>query len=120
MKPIELRKFISDIGLSSEFFLKDLSYYYPQIQAGKSISFPQVLKFLDYLLTNNSGNPLNMEAFKVLDRNASGQISSAELLGILKKRLPAKEYELYVQLLNNSYGPLINYIELFKKGKLYK
>lgn len=58
-----------------------------------------------------------MEAFKSFDRNGTGQISSAELLGILKKRLPSKEYELYVQLLSNSYGPLINYIEFFTKTK---
>jgi Ca2+-binding EF-hand superfamily protein len=58
-----------------------------------------------------------MEAFKSFDRNGSGQLSSPELLGILKRRLPTREYEQYVQLLSGSYGPLINYIDFFPKPK---
>ena len=42
------------------------------------------------MLTHNTQNLDNMEAYKSFDRNGTGQISSAELLSILKKRLPPK------------------------------
>ena len=87
------------------------------MQEGKGLSYAQIAKFLDYMLTHYTGDMDNMEAFKSFDRNGLGQVSSAELLGILKKKLPQKEYELYVQMLSNSYGPLINYIDFFKKTK---
>lgn len=85
------------------------------MQAGRALTYDEILRFLDYILTSNTNNLDHMEAFKSFDRNGTGQISSAELLGVLKKRLPPKDYETYVQLLTSSYGPLINYIDFFKK-----
>ena len=41
------------------------------------MNFDEVVKFLDYMLTHNTQNLDNMEAFKSFDRNGTGQISSA-------------------------------------------
>lgn len=58
-----------------------------------------------------------MEAFKCFDRNGTGQIQASDLLGVLKKQLSPKSYELYAHLISSSYGPLINYMDLFGPKK---
>jgi Ca2+-binding EF-hand superfamily protein len=52
-------------------------YYYPEVQNGRGLTYDQIIKFLDYLLTHSTNTMANMEAFKNFDRNGQGQISSA-------------------------------------------
>lgn len=109
-------KFVNDLGLNNELFLKDLTYYYPNIHT-QSLTFLQIVKFLDFILTPKNRSLESIEAFKCFDRNGTGQISTADMLSVFKKRLCAKDYELYSQLITQSYGPIINYMDFFKKEK---
>lgn len=78
-----------------------------------------MLKFLDYI-TAHKREEESIEAFKCFDRNGSGQIHASDLLAVLKKQLSPKSYELYSHLISSSYGPLINYMDVFGSGKKYK
>jgi Ca2+-binding EF-hand superfamily protein len=112
-------KFVNDLGLSNELFMRDLNYYLPQVERGEPVTFNEVLKFLDFMLGRKKEGE-GIEAFKCFDRNGSGQIHASDLLAVLKKQLSPKSYELYAHLISSSYGPLINYMDLFGAGKKYK
>jgi hypothetical protein len=43
-----LLKFSNDIGLGNELFLRDLNYYFPQLEKGEGVSFQELLQFLDF------------------------------------------------------------------------
>lgn len=72
------------------------------------------------MLHNKKTEEQKVEAFKCFDRSGIGQIHTADLLGALKRKLKPGEYELYSQLISTSYGPLINYMDIFRRGKKYK
>ncbi len=57
-----------------------------------------------------------MNVFKMFDKNGTGHIATAELMQILRKQLPAWEYERYAQIIS-TYGPAINYIDILQKKK---
>jgi Ca2+-binding EF-hand superfamily protein len=114
-----LLKFSNDIGLGNELFLRDLNYYFPQLEKGEGVSFQELLQFLDFT-TAPIKQAESLEAFKCFDRNGVGQIHASDLLTVLKKCLTPKIYELYAQLITSSYGPLINYMDLFGRPKKFK
>lgn len=99
--------------------MRDLYYYLPQVERGEAVNFKEILKFLDFMIGRKKEGE-GIEAFKCFDRNGSGQIHASDLLAVLKKQLSPKSYELYAHLISSSYGPLINYMDLFGTGKKYK
>jgi Ca2+-binding EF-hand superfamily protein len=81
---------------------------------GGELTFNDCLAFLDYILTDHFSNCETMNAFKMFDKNGTGHIATAELLGVLRKELPAGQYERYAQMIS-AYGPAINYIDILQK-----
>ena len=99
--------------------MRDVNYYFPQLEKGEGVDFQEVLRFLDYA-TAPIKQTESLEAFKCFDRNGVGQIHASDLLAVLKKSLSPKTYDLYAQLITSSYGPLINYMDLFGRPKKFK
>ena len=62
----------------------------------------------------------SLEGLECFERNGVGQIYASDLLAVLKKSLSPKTYELYAQLITSSYGPLMNYMDLFGRPKKFK
>jgi len=46
----EILKFVADIGMNNDLFLRDLTYYYPQIENGEGVTYDEMVKFLDFIL----------------------------------------------------------------------
>lgn len=84
-------KMVNDLGLNNELFMRDLNYYLPHLESGKGVSFEELLRFLDLMVSRRKEGEA-MEAFKCFDRNGSGQINAADLLAVLKKQLSPKSY----------------------------
>ena len=51
--------------------MRDLNYYFPKVQEGDGLTLPEIVQFLDYTLSNKTGDIGNMEHFKMLDRNGT-------------------------------------------------
>jgi Ca2+-binding EF-hand superfamily protein len=75
---------VNDLGLNNELFIRDLHYYFPQVEKGEGVSLNEIIKFLDYIVGNKKLDE-SIEAFKCFDRNGSGQIHASDLLVVLKK-----------------------------------
>jgi len=73
----EILKFVSDLGLNNDLFLRDLSYYFPKIEKGESVTYPEMINFLDYILVTKKSENEKIEAAKCLDKNGTGQINTA-------------------------------------------
>lgn len=112
----KIPKFFEEIGLSSDLFLRDFYFFFPEIEKGDDLHYEECLAFLDYILTPKITDKQITDAFKLLDKFCNGHIKTNELLGLLRKQMTAWEYERYSNIIS-AYGPAVNYIELFTKKK---
>ncbi len=81
------------------------------------MSFDDCYTLIDFLVSKkNSPKHTDelLESFKLFDKGGNGIVNANDLLPSMKKYLDPKEFEQFSQIITSSFGPTINYLDVFK------